>query len=61
MSHLRRIGTTLVVGAAVLAVTSTERLGAQITTNPYRAVYGWEKIPASRGKLGVDRRHLHRP
>ena len=66
MSHLRRIGTILVVGAAVLAVTSTERLGAQITTNPYRAVYGWEKIPASRGKLGVvagiytdpDKKHM---
>jgi sugar lactone lactonase YvrE len=39
---------------------------AQMTTNPYRAIYGWEKLPKGREALGVvagiytdpDRKHL---
>ena len=46
---------------AVLVVVCGVSVGAQISTNPYRAIYGWEKLPAGRGKLGRRRRHLHRP
>ena len=40
--------------------------GAQVTTNPYRGIYGWEKPPQGRSELGVvagiytdpDKRHI---
>jgi hypothetical protein len=41
-------------------------VGAQISTNSYRAIYGWEKMPAGRDALGVvagiytdpDKKHI---
>ena len=52
MSHSRRI--VAVVGVLALTVLLfAQEAGAQVSSNPYRAVYGWEKLPASRGKLGV--------
>jgi len=50
MLRPRRIG---FAGSLALAlVLSVQPSIAQITTNPYRAIYGWEKLPAGR-KLGV--------
>lgn len=53
MWHSSRLGSTLVASVAMLIVIVGVELRAQVSTNPYRAVYGWEKLPASRGKLGV--------
>src|SRR5687768_17251349 len=53
MWHSSRLGSTLVVSVATLTVMVGVTSHAQVSTNPYRATYGWEKLPASRGKLGV--------
>jgi sugar lactone lactonase YvrE len=50
MSQPRRIGCAAALTLAVAL--SVQPTVAQITTNPYRAIYGWEKLPAGR-KLGV--------
>lgn len=39
----------IVVNVAVSAVPAN----AQTTTNPYRAIYAWEKLPKGREALGV--------
>lgn len=51
---------------AGLAAFAAARVDAQVTTNPYRAIYGWEKLPPGRTSLGVvagiytdpDKKHL---
>jgi hypothetical protein len=51
---------------AVLVVVGGVSVGAQISTNSYRAIYGWEKMPAGRDALGVvagiytdpDKKHI---
>ncbi len=58
----------LVLCAAIAAIVLTDGtpLGAQLSTNPYRAIYGWEKLPKGRESLGVvagiytdpDKKHL---
>ena len=50
MSQPRRIG--CVAALTLAGVLSVQPTIAQITTNPYRAIYGWEKLPPGR-KLGV--------
>ena len=48
-----------------VAVTSSPA-SAQVTTNPYRGIYGWEKPPQGREHLGVvagiytdpDKKHI---
>lgn len=53
MFHSRRIGWILATSLAMVLFASGQPVTAQVSTNPYRAVYGWEKVPASRGKVGV--------
>ena len=48
-NHVESDVSLLVTLAIVLSVQPTQ---AQVTTNPYRAIYGWEKMPPGR-KLGV--------
>ena len=52
MSHSSRVGSVLFVSFVALAVMMGAESTAQVTTNPYRAVYGWEKLPEGR-QMGV--------
>lgn len=53
MSYARRIGSVMVAGLVASVVALGPELGAQsVANNPYKAIYGWEKLPAGR-KLGV--------
>lgn len=65
MSYARRIRLMLALILAAAAMTMGTP-AAQVTTNPYRAIYGWEKLPPGRGSLGVvagiytdpDKKHM---
>lgn len=56
----------LALSIAALMTMSSSAPQAQVTTNPYRAIYGWEKLPKDREALGVvagiytdpDKKHL---
>ncbi len=49
MLRARRVGSTLVIGFALSSVVLGGELNAQSsTTNPYRASFGWEKLPEGR-------------
>ena len=53
MWEAHRTDWTVVVGFGLLTVTLGGELSAQSsTTNPYRATFGWEKLPEGR-TLGV--------
>lgn len=64
--QIRRVGSIVVASLAALTAMGGARAAAQISTNPYRAVYGWEKLPPGRDSLGVvagiytdpDKKHL---
>ena len=66
MSKARQVGSRLVAAVAALVVLAGANSIAQVSTNPYRAIYGWEKLPADRETLGVvagiytdpDKKHL---
>jgi hypothetical protein len=53
MFHTRRNGWMVATSMAIVLISNAGSTTAQVSTNPYRAVYGWEKLPADRGKLGV--------
>jgi hypothetical protein len=63
--HQRRVRLAVISGLAALAM-AWAPAWAQVTTNPYRAIYGWEKPPQGREQLGVvagiytdpDQKHL---
>lgn len=53
MQHAQRTSVSTLVGLVLLGVAWGGTLTAQTsTTNPYRATFGWEKLPEGRS-LGV--------
>ena len=48
MSHAHRIGYALVVGVAAYLMLGEGSNAQSSTTNPYRATFGWEKLPGGR-------------
>ena len=51
MSYSRRIACIVLAGMVALSFVG-DQVRAQVSSNPYRAIYGWEKLPPGR-KLGV--------
>ncbi len=65
MSSAHRIGSMLAVGVALFVLAVGTAGSQSSTTNPYRATFGWEKLPDGRAMGTVsgvfpdpDGRHL---
>ena len=65
MLSARRVRWLLIVGVAMLVLTVGTARSQSSTTNPYRATFGWEKLPDGRAMGTVsgvfpdpDGRHL---
>ena len=66
MLNLRHVASVFTAGVIASMVIAGTQATAQVSTNPYRAIYGWEKPPQGRAQLGVvagiytdpDKKHI---